>query len=97
MKRLMCGLAAIMSLRLGSAVLADCDEQQMTGTIVKVEFPEMTIETAAKERVDFQMEGGIKPKVGEKVTVHYCIVGRRAKWIAYKIDKAGDAEGGSKR
>jgi hypothetical protein len=62
MKRLMCGLAAIMSLRLGSVVLADCDEQQMTGTIVKVEFPEMTIETAAKERMDFQMEGALNQR-----------------------------------
>ena len=87
MKTLTCSLAVVISLGLSSAVFGDCDEQQMTGRVVKVEFPEMTIETATKARVDFQMEGGIKAKVGEKVTVHYFIVGRRGNWIAYKIDK----------
>jgi hypothetical protein len=39
------------------------------------------------------MEGGIKPKVGEKVTVNYLIT-RRGKWIAYKLEKRGKAERG---
>ena len=66
MKRLMCSLAAVMSLGLGSSVVADCDEQQMTGTVVKVEFPQMTIETTAKERVDFQMEGALNQRWARK-------------------------------
>jgi hypothetical protein len=59
--------------------------------VVEVNFPTMTIETAKKERVDFSMEGGIKPKVGEKVTVNYLITGR-GKWVAYKVEKAGKAK-----
>ena len=84
MKTLAWSLIAIVSI----AVFAEsAEDRQITGTVVQVEFPMMTIETAKKERWEFSMEGGIKPKVGEKVMVHYTVTGR-GKHIAYKIEKA---------
>src|SRR5205823_6608939 len=85
------GLAAIMSFGLSGVALGASDDLKMTGTVVEVNFPTMTIETVKKERVDFSMEGGIKPKVGDEVTVIYQI-NRRGKWIAYKLEKAGKAK-----
>lgn len=96
MKILACSLTAIVSLALSGAVLAASEDLKMTGTVVEVNFPTMTIETAKKERVDFGMEGGIKPKIGEEVTVTYQITGR-GKWIAYKLEKAGKTKKGSKK
>lgn len=77
----------------------------MTGTVVEGEFPPdapgsgslTIIETATKHRVEFNLElgsHGYKPKVGEKVTVHYDIT-PRGKWIARQIEKAG--KGSKKR
>lgn len=87
MKTLACSLMVAVGLGLSSATFAVGEQdQQITGTVVKVELPMMTIETAKKERWEFSMEGGIKPKVGEKLTVHYTVTGR-GKHIAYKIEK----------
>ena len=88
----MCTLAAVVSVALSSALFATSEEYlKMTGTVVEVNVPTMTIETAKKERVDFSMEGGIKPKVGETVTVDY-LINRRGKWIAYELEKPGKAD-----
>lgn len=83
----MCSLAVVLSVALGSGILPAAEEAVIDGTVVKVEFPMMTIETAKKERWEFSMEGGIKPKVGQKVTVHYTATGR-GKHIAYRLEKA---------
>lgn len=96
MKKLARSLIAIVSLALGSGAFAADEDLRMTGTVVEVNVPIMTIETAKKERVDFSMEGGIKPKVGEEVTVIYQINGR-GKWIAYKLEKAPRTKKSSKQ
>jgi len=100
MKRyLACTLLTVVSLGLSRAVFAASEEYlKMTGTVVEVNFPTMTIETATKERVAFHMEAG-KPKVGEKVTVYYDPSRRdhRGVWFAMDVEKAGKSEKGSKR
>jgi hypothetical protein len=63
MKTLACSLMVAVSLGLSSPVFAASEQdQQITGTVLKVEFPMMTIETAKKERWEFSMEGGLSQK-----------------------------------
>jgi hypothetical protein len=99
MKTLMCSLAAVLSVALGSGTLAVAEEeQQMSGTVVEYHPGFLTIENSKKERVEFHAELGdqrYRPKVGDKVTVHYEI-NSRGWWFTYKVDKAGKAEKGSK-
>ena len=62
-------------------------------------LPTFVIETAKKERWEMINDSGFphdKLKVGEKVTVHYEIIGR-GKCIARKIEKTSKAEKGSKK
>ena len=102
MKTLMCSLAAVISVALGSAVLAaNLEEGQVTGTVVEAYHggSGIVIETADKKRWEMTNDSGFpndKLKVGEKVTVHYEIIGR-GKCIARKIEKAGKAGKGSKK
>jgi hypothetical protein len=105
MKLLVCGLIAVVSLTLTSAVLAaSAEEGQITGTVVEVDSYgcEIVIETADKKRWPMCNDSGYgydKPKsalVGQKVTVHYWI-SKRGKCIAYKIEKAGKADKGAKK
>jgi hypothetical protein len=58
----------------------------------------LTIDTAKKERWYFKSDldpQSVKLKVGERVTVHYEIGGR--KMYVTKIEKAGKADKGSKK
>lgn len=99
MKILACNLIAIVSVALSSAVFAaNLEEGQVTGTIVEVHPPALiVIETAKKERLEFSTECGLtsKVKVGDKGTLHYYFTGRKS--IACTFEKAGKAEGGSKK
>ena len=102
MKTLAWSLIAIVSVALSSAVFAaNLEEGQITGTVVEVYHGAsgIVIETADKKRWEMINDSGWpndKLKVGEKVTVHYEIIGR-GKCIARKIEKAGKAEKGSKK
>jgi hypothetical protein len=94
MKILACSLIAVVSVALSGAVFAgsqeDTRDHQLTGTVVEADLSAFVVETAKKERVEFSLTGkpDLKPKVGEKVTVHYGITGRG--WLlARKIEKAG--------
>ena len=75
---------------------------QITGTIVKTNSGATGIviddgETDGGTYVWFMRDTkyGTKPRVGERVTVHYEIGGR--KMYALKVEKAGKAEKGSKK
>jgi hypothetical protein len=105
MKALMCSLAVVLSVALGSAVFAGSEKYlHMTGTVVKPD-PGMApgvivIETAPKKYVTFHAEAeGAGLKVGEKVTVYYdpSKADHHGFWFAMKIEKVGKAEGGSKK
>jgi hypothetical protein len=102
MKTLTYSLMGVVSLALSSAVFAaSLEEGRVTGTVVEVYHggSGIVIETADKKRWEMTNDSGWpndKLKVGEKVTVHYEIIGR-GKWIARKIEKAGKAQGGSKK
>ena len=85
MKTLACSLTAVISLALASAALGASAQQRVSGTVISSDIQGFVIETATKEHVAFHMEAG-KPKVGEKVTVHYYITGR-GNVYAKKIDK----------
>jgi hypothetical protein len=95
----MCSLAGVLSVALGSGNLAaGANEQQMSGTVVEYHPGSLTIENSKKERVEFHAELGdqrYRPKVGDKVTVHYEI-NSRGWWFTYKVEKAGKSEKGSK-
>jgi hypothetical protein len=100
MRTLVCSLAAVLSVALGSAVFAaSAEDLQITGTVVEYHpmMPaSLVIETADKKRWEFFIDSDFKPKVGEKGTLHYYVTGR-GKHIAYKLEKAGKAEKGSKK
>lgn len=92
MKTLACGLIAIVSVALSSAIFAaNLEEGQITGTVVDAEA--ITIDTAKGERWYFNRDPAlsVKLKVGERVTVHYYITGR-GKVYARKIEKAGTTD-----
>jgi hypothetical protein len=99
MKTLMCSLAAVLSVAVSSgAFAASAEEQQMIGTVVEYHPGFLTIEDSKKERVEFHAELGdqhYRPKVGDKVTVHYEI-NSRGWWFTYKVEKAWKAEKDSK-
>jgi hypothetical protein len=100
MKRLICSLAAVSSLALGSAIFAAVDEAHhlVTGTVVSVDVGYMEIDThdgGTNFGVFVDNWGSYKPKVGDNVRVHIRAGGRRV--YADKIEKVGKAGGGSKR
>jgi hypothetical protein len=103
MKTLACSLIAIVSVALSSALFAASEQDhQITGTIVKINSGATGIviddgETDGGAYVWFfrDTKYGTKPKIGERVTVHYEIWGR--KMYVTKIEKAGKAEKGSKK
>lgn len=104
MKTLMCSLAAILGVALGSAVLAaGVKEQQMTGTVVECPLGYLTIENSKKEQIMFNLgelwDQRYQPKVGDRVTVYYDISQRDhlGRPIVHKIEKVGKTEGGSKK
>jgi len=100
----MCSLAAIVSVALGSGNLgaSEPDANVVTGTVVKVDVGYLEIDEGKDDgRTNFELYVGdwahlYKPKVGEKVRVHYR-VSRRGKVYADKIEKVGNAEGGSNK
>ena len=102
MKTLASSLIGVVSFAFASAAFAaNLEEGQITGTVVEVYHGAsgIVIETADKKRWEMINDSGWpndKLKVGEKVTVHYEIIGR-GKCIARKIEKAGKAEKGSKK
>ena len=95
-------MTAIVSVALSSAIFAAGEQdQQITGTIVKINSGATGIviddgETDGGAYVWFMRDTkyGTKPKIGERVTVHYEIGGR--KMYVTKIEKADKAEKGSK-
>jgi hypothetical protein len=103
MKTLACSLIAAVSLGLSSPIFAANEQgQQITGTIVKINSGATGIviddgETDGGAYVWFMRDTkyGTKPKIGERVTVHYEFAGR--KMYVVKIEKAGKAEKGSKK
>ena len=103
MKLLACSLMAAVSLGLSSPVFAAGEQDhQITGTIVKINSGATGIviddgETADGAYVWFMRDTkyGVKPKIGERVTVHYEIGGH--KMYVTKIEEAGKAEKGSKK
>jgi hypothetical protein len=104
MKTLMCSLAVVLSVALGSAVLAaDVKEQQMTGTVVECPLGYLTIENSKKEQKMFNRgelrDQRYQPKVGDRVTVYYDISQRDhlGRPYVHKIEKVGNAEKGSKK
>ena len=77
-------------------------DHQITGTIVKINPGATGIvindgETDGGAYVWFMRDTkyATKPKIGERVTVHYEFAGRKI--YALKIEKAGKAENGSKK
>ena len=105
MKTLVCSLAAVLSVALGSALFAGSEKYlHMTGTVVKPDPGTapgvIAIETAPKKYVTFHAEAeGAGLKVGEKVTVYYdpSKADHHGFWFAMKIEKAGDTGKGSKK
>jgi hypothetical protein len=98
---LACSLMAAVSLGLSSPIFAAGEQDhQITGTIVKINSGATGIviddgETDGGAYVWFSGDTkyGTKPKIGERVTVHYEIGGR--KMYVTKIEKADKAEKGS--
>ena len=103
MKIVACSLMAAVSLGLSSPDFAAGEQDhQITGTIVKINSGATGIVIDDRESdggayVWFMRDTkyGTKPKIGERVTVHYEIGGR--KMYVTKIEKAGNAEKGSKK
>jgi hypothetical protein len=103
MKTLACSLMVAVSLGLSSPIFAGSkEENQITGKIIKINSGATGIviddaETDGGAYVWFMRDTkyDIKPKIGERVTVHYEIGGR--KMYVTKIEKAGKAEKGSKK
>jgi hypothetical protein len=103
MKIVACSLMAAVSLGLNSPIFAAGEQDhQITGTIVKINSGATGIviddgETDGGAYVWFMRDTkyGTKPKVGDRVTVHYEIGGR--KMYVAKIEKVGKAEKGSKK
>ena len=100
MKRLICSLAAVVTLLQSSAIFAAVDEVHniVTGTVVSVDVGYMEIDThdgGTNFGVFVDNWGSYKPKVGDNVRVHIRAGGRRV--YADKIEKVGKAGGGSKK
>ena len=103
MKTLTFSLVAAVSLGLTSPIFAAGEEDhQITGTIVQVNPGVTGIviddgETDGGAYLWFfrDTKYGTKPKIGERVTVHYEFWGR--KMYVTKIERAGKADKGSKK
>jgi hypothetical protein len=103
MKTLACSLIAIVSVALSSAVFAASEQDhQITGTIVKINSGATGIviddgESDGGAYLWFNRETkyGTKPKIGERVTVHYEFSGR--KMYVIKIEKAGTTDKARKK
>jgi hypothetical protein len=99
MKILMCSLAAILSVALSSTVLAEerTYAEKITGTVMSVDKQSLIVIDTGKGRVEILLVDDVKePKVGEKVTA-YCWYHNRGRYATDKIEKLGDAKGGSKK
>ena len=105
MKTLMCSLAVIVSVALGSGTLAAAEEVVVTGSVSFYKDGSMEINRGNERRPNLlgpiYFPGLKPPKDGEKVRVHgYYIngpTGDFVKMIATKIEKVGEADGGSKK
>jgi hypothetical protein len=89
----------IVSFGLSSTLFAASEEDhQVTGTVVKAPDGTIAIEQKNNELFFFKWDTDI-PKVGEKVTVHYDIVGppNRARVVAHKVERVGEGEKGFKK
>ena len=101
MKVLACSLIALASCALSSAIFAgSAKEQQVNGTVVECDEFVLVIKDSKEERLTFNPKylGNQRyhPKVGDRVTV-YWEIGRGGAWWAYKVEKVGNADGGSKK
>ena len=98
MKILMCSLAAILSVALSSTVLAyPAYTKKITGTVISVDKRGIIVIDTGEGRVEILLHDDVKePKVGEKVTA-YCWYHNRGRYHTDKIEKLGDAKGGSKK
>jgi predicted RNA-binding protein (virulence factor B family) len=99
MKTLVCSLAAILSVALSSTVLAEerTYTEKITGTVISVDKQGLIVIDTGKGRVEILLVDDVKePKVGEKVTAH-CWYHNRGRYSTDKIEKLGDAKGGSKK
>jgi len=102
MKTLMCSLAAIVSVALGSGTLAAAEEIVITGIASDIKNGSMIIDRGNPRRpnmVPVSFPGLKSPKEGEKVRVHghYMNDDPEKEFIATKIEKFGKAEGGSSK
>ena len=106
MKRLMCGLAVALSVALGSGNLVAAEEAVITGTVEGFDKDgSMYLNIGTRRPKAFMAPiffPGLKPpKEGEKVRVHYYPIyssnGAVYKVIATKIERVGEADGGSKK
>jgi hypothetical protein len=103
MKTLACSLMAAVSLGLSSPIFAASEQDhQITGTIVKINSGATGIviddgETDGRAHLWFDRETkyGTKPKIGERVTVHYEFSGR--KMYVIKMEKAGTTDKARKK
>ena len=101
----MCSLAAILSVALSSGVFAASDDGVITGTVVSVtkegNFKVDDGKHDGTDNFEFIPAGDLQtPKVGEKVRVYYYHCGSGRKGFHHcvkKIEKVGNAEGGSKK
>ena len=99
----MCSLAAILSVALSSSVPAQegTDRGEMvTGTVISVDHKQdyMVLDAEKRGRLEIMLfDDALKlPKVGEKVRVH-CWYHNRGRYLTDKIEKLGDAKGGSQK
>lgn len=101
MKTLTCSLAAILTVALSGAVLADHDGV-ITGTVVSVKGISVEIDRHdGRGRFEVNFIGDPPtPKVGEKVRMHYYHCGGSHKFTLHcadKFEKLGNAKGESKK
>jgi hypothetical protein len=96
MKTLACSLIAVVSLGFGNTIFAtDQEDHQVTGTAVKDPDGIIVIKMADNSLFYLNWDCA-QPNVGEKVTVHYDIIGR-GRLVAHKVEKLGKTEKGSKK
>jgi uncharacterized cupredoxin-like copper-binding protein len=99
MKRLVCALAAVVSVALSGGTFAtSTEDNQVTGTVVQVNEAYMEIDTGnGGGPFGVYLSASCKPpKRGERVRVHYTPAGRIGRLYCDKIEKLGKAEAGSK-
>jgi hypothetical protein len=93
MKTLICSLAAILSVALSSAVLAEetTGREKITGTVISVDHKQglIVIDTGKHDgqgKFEIILVDVKAPKVGEKVTAH-CWYHNRGRFCTDKIEK----------